>query len=77
MKISMEPIGHVVNSIEEPLDSDWGAIESRIVLREELAPALTGLADFSHIVVIFWMHRARPSDILLRRPQDRPKPGRE
>lgn len=72
MKISLEPIGHVVNSIEEPLDNDWGAVESSIVLREGLAPALTGLADFSHIVVVFWMHRARQPDVLRRRPQGRP-----
>lgn len=72
MKISLELIGHVANCIEEPTDSGWGVVESRIVLRENLAPALTGLADFSHIVVVFWMNRARPPDVLLRRPQNRP-----
>ena len=28
---------------------------SEIILREDLIPALTGLADFSHLVVLFWM----------------------
>ncbi len=71
-KISLEPVGHVANSIKEPLDSDWGEVETRIVLREELAPAPTGLADFSHIVVVFWMHQTKKPDALRRRPQGRP-----
>ena len=71
MKISLEPIGYVVNSVEEPVDGGWGEVESRIVLREDLVPALAGLGEFSHVLVVYWMHRAVPPEVLRRRPQGR------
>jgi tRNA-Thr(GGU) m(6)t(6)A37 methyltransferase TsaA len=71
LNISLEAIGHIVNDVREPVDSGWGRVESRIVLRDGLAPALQGLADFSHVVVVFWMHRVGMPDVLQRRPQGR------
>ena len=67
----MEPIGYVENDINSPIDSGWAKVESSIVLREDLAPALSGLSEFSHIVVIFWMHQAKSRNALVRRPQNR------
>ena len=77
-RISIEQIGYVASSVEEPADSGWGEVESRIVLREGLAPALAGLEGFSHVLVVFWMHRAEPPEVLRRRPrgrQDMPEVG--
>lgn len=71
MTVSMEPIGQVVNEVSTPVDRGWASVESKIVLREELAPALAGLADFSHALVVFWMHRTGPVERLQRRPQGR------
>jgi tRNA-Thr(GGU) m(6)t(6)A37 methyltransferase TsaA len=71
LKIHIEPIGYVANGIESPIDYGWSNIESRIVLEERLAPALSGLTDFSHILVVFWMHKAKPPTTLQRRPQNR------
>lgn len=71
MKIHLEPIGYVVNNIDSPMDYGWSNIESRIVLEEHLAPALSGLSDFSHLLIVFWMHEARPPTALQRRPQNR------
>jgi tRNA-Thr(GGU) m(6)t(6)A37 methyltransferase TsaA len=70
-QISVEPIGYVVNTVEEPVDSGWGEIESRLVLREALSPALVGLEEFSHVLVVYWMHWAVPLEVLRRRPQGR------
>jgi len=67
----MTPIGHVKNSIESPRDTGWGDVESTIVIDEELTPALEGLSDFSHLLVVFWMHRAEPPSVLKRKPQGR------
>jgi len=67
----MEPIGYVVNDIESPVDCGWADVESKIVIKEPLAPALSGLDDFSHLLVIFWMHQAKPPTVLRRRPQGR------
>lgn len=72
MPICMEPIGQVVNDVKTPVDHDWAKVESKIVLREDLAPALAGLDDFSHALVVFWMHQAGPVKSLKRRPRNRP-----
>jgi len=71
LRISAEPIGYVANGIQEPVDTGWGEVESRISVREDLTPALSGLADFSHVLVVFWMHQAKPPAVLRRRPQGR------
>ncbi|MFC1967351.1 tRNA (N6-threonylcarbamoyladenosine(37)-N6)-methyltransferase TrmO [Chloroflexota bacterium] len=71
MQIHIEPIGHVENNINSPIDSDWSKAESGIVFREDLVPALSGLDEFSHVVIIFWMHQAKPPAVLSRRPQSR------
>ena len=71
MKIHLEPIGYVANSIDSPIDYGWSNIESKIVLEEHLTPALSGLTDFSHLLIIFWMHKAKSPTTLQRRPQNR------
>lgn len=71
MQICMEPIGYVENDINSPIDSGWASIESNIVFRKDLAPALSRLSEFSHILVIFWMHQAKSPVALMRRPQSR------
>ena len=71
MQVSIEPIGYVANSIDSPMDEGWGKIESKIILKEELAPALLGLDEFSHLLVVFLMHKAEHPSILQRRPQNR------
>jgi len=71
LKIHLEPIGYVANSIDSPIDYGWSNIESKIVLEERLTPALSGLSDFSHLLIIFWMHKAKSPTTLQRRPQNR------
>ena len=71
MQICMEPIGYVTNSVDSPIDCGWAKVESRIVVQEHLIPALVGLSDFSHLLVVFWMHLAQPPTTLQRRPQNR------
>ena len=67
----MEPIGYVENDVDSPVDCGWAGVESRIVLHEHLMPALLRLSDFSHLLVVFWMHQAEPPTILQRRPRGR------
>ncbi|MFC2069085.1 tRNA (N6-threonylcarbamoyladenosine(37)-N6)-methyltransferase TrmO [Chloroflexota bacterium] len=71
MQIYMEPIGYVENDIDSPVDFGWEKVESSIVLRKNLSSALSGLSEFSHIIVIFWMHLAKSTVILARKPQNR------
>jgi tRNA-Thr(GGU) m(6)t(6)A37 methyltransferase TsaA len=56
----VEPIGYVRNSIQHvprSAVSDFQGVDSEIEMLEELAPALDGIEGFSHILVLYWMHR--------------------
>lgn len=71
--MNVEPIGVVESPVSEAVDSGWGSVVSRIALAEHLAPGLRGLDQFSHVIVVFFMHEAsfdQASD-LVRRPQGR------
>jgi tRNA-Thr(GGU) m(6)t(6)A37 methyltransferase TsaA len=71
--MNYEPIGTVKSPVREGVDSDWGNIESEIHIREEIAAGLKGLDTFSHIIVVFEMHKYSftPETDLVRRPQGR------
>lgn len=57
-EITLRPIGHVRGGRAEAIDDDWGAVRAVIALDpESFAPeALAGLADFSHLEVLFHFH---------------------
>jgi cysteine desulfurase len=59
----LEPIGTVVNDLDEPRYIEWGGRVSRIVLDPRFAPALDGLDGYSHVVVVFWMHHVTASKL--------------
>jgi tRNA-Thr(GGU) m(6)t(6)A37 methyltransferase TsaA len=67
----VRPIGRVRSPVVTPVDSDWGSVESRIVLEPEYRPGLRGLGEFSHVVVAAWLHLAAfdPARHLVRRPR--------
>ena len=69
----MEWIGVIYNGVKEPIDEGWGHIESEIVLDETFANGLDGIEAFSHILVLYWMHRAAEAEPvrMRRRPQGR------
>lgn len=71
MPVCMEPIGYVVNDVTSAVDCGWAEVASKIVIKEHLAPALSGLGDFSHLLVVFWMHQAKSPAVLRRKPQGR------
>jgi tRNA (adenine37-N6)-methyltransferase len=71
MDITLKPIGHVENSVNEQTDTGWGDVESAIILNAGLEGILDGIGDFSHALIIFWMHEAVPPDHMKRRPQGR------
>lgn len=57
--MTLRAIGTVKNQYKQPPGrSDWWTeLVSEIVIEPELIEALDGLDDFSHIIVIFWIHR--------------------
>ena len=55
-QILLEPIGRVANEIREAGRRDWRGVVSDLILDQGLGEALDGLEEFSHLVVLFWMH---------------------
>ncbi len=54
----MRPIGFVrTESSEEEIHTNRRNIVSDVVVNEELRDALEGIEGYSHLIVIFWMHR--------------------
>lgn len=57
----------------EAVDENWGEVVSEIELFGAFAPGLRGIEEFSHVVIVFFMHEATfdPSTDLVRRPRGR------
>ncbi|MPM12909.1 tRNA (adenine(37)-N6)-methyltransferase [bioreactor metagenome] len=73
MQIVFESVGTVRNCVKEKKDTGWGEDISEIVLDEALSQGLTGLSDFSHVLVVCYLDKAHfeLSRHLVRRPQGR------
>lgn len=69
----MEWIGVVHNDVKEPVDEGWGRVVSEIVLDEAFADGMDGIETFSHVLILYWMHRAAEAEPvrMRRRPQGR------
>jgi tRNA-Thr(GGU) m(6)t(6)A37 methyltransferase TsaA len=71
--MQMRQIGIVRNDITTQTDTNWGAVRSEILLDPDYRTGLAGLSEFSHAIVIFWMHESEwnPREHLTRRPRGR------
>lgn len=71
--ITVQPVGVIHNEIQQAMEADWGKVVSTIHFDAALVPGLTGLADWSHVLVVFSMHQTQfeMAQDLLRRPQAR------
>jgi len=65
VSFALEPIGQVRGGRDRPIDDDWGRNRARIELDpSRFGPeALAGLADFSHLEVIFVFDRVTEAEI--------------
>jgi len=76
VSISLEPIGFVRGGRQDAVDDNWGALESRIELDATrfTTEALAGLADFSHLLVIYHFHKAdvAKTEFKARHPRGNP-----
>lgn len=60
--IGLDVIGVVRNEMKQPTRAGWQDVVSDILLKSSLSEALEGLEEFSHIIVLFWMHHIPPSE---------------
>lgn len=63
--VVVEPVGWVSSPRAQPLDDEWGDVISTITLDPARfdARALVGLADFSHVEVVYLFHRVEASAV--------------
>jgi len=79
-EMDLKPIGVIRNNVEEHGRHDWQTIVSEIIVKEELLEALDSIEEFSHIIVLYWMHKLDQSQrsvlkVHPRRQQDLPLVG--
>jgi tRNA-Thr(GGU) m(6)t(6)A37 methyltransferase TsaA len=68
--IQMRAIGEVETNVADgDIARQRRTMVSRINIYDEFVPALEGLNNYSHIIVLFWMHHAQPSAEPLIRPR--------
>jgi tRNA-Thr(GGU) m(6)t(6)A37 methyltransferase TsaA len=75
MIVRMQPVGFVSAPRPHAEDDFWGGEEACIALTDEFgADALQGLAEFSHVEVLFLFHEADPARIVTgaRHPRNNP-----
>jgi tRNA-Thr(GGU) m(6)t(6)A37 methyltransferase TsaA len=58
-EINLKAIGVVRSEIKESTRRDCDDLVSEIVIDRSLTEALDNLDEFSHIIVIYWIHRSR------------------
>ena len=69
--MQVEPIGIVRSAVSEAVDEEWGDVVAEIHVEQAMAAGLDGLDQWSHAVIIFFMHQASfdPAADLRRRPR--------
>ena len=61
--LTVKVIGTVRNGIGQPPRHSWAGIISDIVVDNQLVEALDNLEEFSHVIVLYWMHKAAGGQI--------------
>ena len=71
LELTLRPIGFVRSPATEKVDESWGAVEATIEVEPEYRPGLRGLEQFSHVLVVAFLHDAgfEPARHLVRRPR--------
>ena len=62
MEVKLKTIGFVKNQ-EKQHFGDWSKIVTSLVIDEQYKDALKGLEDYSHLIVVYWMHKVKTCDI--------------
>ena len=67
-KIILAPIGVVKNKVKNPRFGSFKDEVAEIVLKKKFTDALTGIEDYSHVVVVYWMDKVKDK-VITHRPQ--------
>jgi tRNA-Thr(GGU) m(6)t(6)A37 methyltransferase TsaA len=55
--VGLKPIGIVRNGVREPRMEGWEGLLSDIIIRKNLTDALDGIEGYSHVIVLFHLHK--------------------
>jgi len=61
--MTLKAIGFVRSGIKQPPIHDWTEIVSDITIDSSLTEALDNLDEFSHIIVLYWMHHSTADQV--------------
>ena len=65
--ITFEPIGYVkTEAADGDIPCKRREIIAELILLEHLTSALDGIEAYSHLFVLFWMHKATPQEFCLK-----------
>jgi len=71
--LAIAPVGLVRNDVKAIVHHGWEDVVSEIVVEPSFAEALGGIEEFSHLMVLFWLHQVTAEQRLIRKlhPRDR------
>ena len=69
--ISLKPIGSVKNNIKKLRFGNFANEVSEIIINKKFAKSLTGIEEYSHIIVVYWMNKVKDY-VITHRPQGNP-----
>lgn len=71
--ITLKPVGVVKSPFSEIGDRDWRRVVAEIHIDPALTPGLTGIEEYSHLVIIYYLHKSKfdPAVDMIRHPMDR------
>lgn len=64
--VDIRPIGVVRNGVREPRPDGWEDVRSDLIFRDDLATALDGIENYSHVIVVFAFHLVPDEARMLR-----------
>jgi len=71
-EIILKPIGTVRSDIKEPTRKRRPDIISEIVIDSDLTESLDNLDEFSHIIILYWIHKSHHPAPVKVRPRGNP-----
>lgn len=78
-QLALKPIGRVKSPVTERQAAGfgWDDVVSEIILDDSLAEGLDDLGGFSHIIVIYWLHKSLEPDRMALKVHPRFRAGNE
>jgi tRNA-Thr(GGU) m(6)t(6)A37 methyltransferase TsaA len=70
--ITLKAIGTVRSGLKEPTRQKYEDAVAEIIIDKDLTGALDDIDDFSHIIVLWWVHKSRRPFPMKVRPRGKP-----